>query len=51
MYAFKVFVSTLIVLMIVMLTWAATRAVKDAGKPVAYMIIAVELMSLAAIWG
>ena len=51
MYGFKVFVSTLIVLMIVLLTWATFKASNQSGKTISYVIIIVEALSLAAIWG
>lgn len=50
MYAFKVFVTTLIILLLVILTYAATRS--DAkGRYVAYGIIIVNILSVLAIWG
>lgn len=51
MYAFKVMVSTLIVMMLVLLIWAALKSEKQSGKTVAYLIIIVNALSLAAIWG
>jgi bacteriorhodopsin len=50
MYAFKVFVTTLIILLLVILTYTATRS--DAkGRYVAYGIIIVNILSVLAIWG
>lgn len=51
MYAFKVFVSTLILMMVIMLTGATFKASNQSGKSVAYIIIVINALSLVAIWG
>ncbi len=48
MYAFKVIVSTLIVLMICLLGFAAN---KGGGKLIATLMIIVYMLSFVAIWG
>ena len=50
MYAFKVFETTLIIRVLVIMTYTATTS--DAkGRYVAYGIIIVNILSVLAIWG
>lgn len=50
MYGFKIFVSTLIFLYMIMVLWVAlTNNTK--GKPILYAMFALEALSLMAIWG
>lgn len=52
MYGFKVFVSTLIVLMTIITAIATSKAApKDSVRNVAYTVIIIETLSLIAIWG
>lgn len=51
MYGFKVFVSTLILILIVVMLYACIVTKGQSGKTVAYLIIIINALSLAAIWG
>lgn len=51
MYAFKVFVSTLIILVILLLSWACIKAKDKSGTTIACILMIVYALSLVAIWG
>lgn len=51
MYTFKVFVSTLIILVILLLSWTLLKAQNKSGTAVAWILLIVNALSLMAIWG
>ena len=51
MYGFKVFVSTLIVLVILLLSWTLVKDGNKSGATVAFILLIVDALSLVAIWG
>ena len=51
MYAFRVFVSTLIVLVILLLSWTCLKAKDKSGISIACILMIVNALSLVAIWG
>ena len=51
MYAFKVFVSTLIILVILLLSWAGLKSREKSGATIACILMTVNALSLIAIWG
>ena len=51
MFGFKVFVSTLIVLMACLVTYSGFKAENRSGKMVSISIILIYGLSMIAIWG
>ena len=51
MYTFRVFVSTLIILMIFVLAYAVLKAEGKAARFTAYVLMGVYILSFIAIWG
>lgn len=51
MYGFKVFVSTLIILVILLLAWAMLKSEEKSGKTIVCILMIVHALSLVAIWG
>lgn len=51
MFAFKVVVSTILVLTISLLIWVGAANREKSGKVVAWMMVAVNILSFMAIWG
>lgn len=51
MYAFKVFVSTLIILVVLLMSWSFIKSEGQSAKVVALMLMIVNALSLVAIWG
>ena len=51
MYAFRVFVSTLIILVILLLSWTIIKSKEKGGIAIACILMIVNALSLVAIWG
>ena len=51
MYGFKVFVSTLILLVVLLLSWSFIKSEGQTGKAVSFFLLMVNALSLVAIWG
>lgn len=51
MYAFKVFVSTLIIIVILLISWACLKSKDKSGATIACILLIVNALSIIAIWG
>lgn len=51
MFAFKVFVSTLVLVMVVVLAMATAKVDNPSGKKVSMAVMALYALCIVAIWG
>lgn len=51
MFAFKVFVSTLVMVMILILLYSAYKADKPSGKVVIFVMLLIYALCIVGMWG